>query len=476
MPDTDELLPSDLLTKRFPFKPTESQARFFEKMNDFLVEQEGLERYRDAFVLKGYAGTGKTTLISALIKSARKFGLKAVLLAPTGRAAKVMSSYSKRKALTIHKKIYRQTSDAYSGAFVFERQDNYHEDTLFIVDEASMISDDSDFGNRSLLADLMDYIYSNPGNKLMLVGDIAQLPPVRKEISPALDKSYLEKNYLLSVAEEELTEVMRQGEESGILANATDLRNQLAAEVPAIQISTKPFTDIYRMTGQKLEDGLRYAYDKYGVENTIIITRSNKAAVNYNQYIRRTINFSEDELDAGDRLMVVRNNYTVLDEDSPVGFIANGDFVELLKLKRTEEIHGLRFADAVLRLTDYDDQPEFEAKIMLDTLHSSTPALSQEENKMLYESVMQDYFYISSKKERTEALRKDPYLNALQIKFAYALTCHKSQGGQWSAVFVDQGYLPQEQVNSEFIRWLYTAVTRATDELFLMNFHANFFG
>jgi len=475
MSTTDDLLPSNLLTKRFPFKPTASQARFFEKMNNFLVEEEGLERYRDAFVLKGYAGTGKTTIISALIKSARSLGIKAVLLAPTGRAAKVMSSYSKRKALTIHKKIYRQTSDAYSGAFAFERQDNYHEDTLFIVDEASMISDDSDFGNRSLLADLVDYIYSNPGNKLMLVGDIAQLPPVRKEISPALDKSYLEKNYYLSVSEEELTEVMRQGEESGILSNATELRNQLAAVNPEIKISTKKFTDIYRMTGEKLEDGLRYAYDKYGVENTIIITRSNKTAVNYNEYIRRTINFSEDELDAGDRLMVVRNNYTVLDEESPVGFIANGDFVELLKLKRTEEIHGLRFADAVLRLTDYDEQPEFEAKIMLDTLHSSSPALSQEENKMLYESVMQDYFYIKSKKERAEAIRKDPYMNALQIKFAYALTCHKSQGGQWSAVFVDQGYLPPEQVNNEFIRWLYTAMTRATDELFLMNFQPNFF-
>ncbi|GHB80507.1 AAA family ATPase [Persicitalea jodogahamensis] len=475
MSTTDDLLPSELLIKRFPFRPTTSQARFFEKMNDFLVEEEGLERYRDAFVLKGYAGTGKTTIISAIIKSARKFGLKAVLLAPTGRAAKVMSSYSKRKALTIHKKIYRQTSDAYSGAFAFERQENYHEDTLFIVDEASMISDDADFGNRSLLSDLVDYIYANPGNKLMLVGDIAQLPPVRKEISPALDKNYLEKNYYLSVSEEELTEVMRQGEESGILSNATDLRNQLAAETPEIKISTRSFTDIYRMTGEKLEDGLRYAYDKHGVENTIIITRSNKAAVNYNEYIRRTINFSEDELDAGDRLMVVRNNYTVLDEDSPVGFIANGDFVELLKLKRTEEIHGLRFADAILRLTDYDDQPEFEAKIMLDTLHSSSPALTQEENKMLYESVMQDYFFIKSKKERTEALRKDPYLNALQVKFAYALTCHKSQGGQWSAVFVDQGYLPQDQINSEFIRWLYTAMTRATDELFLMNFHANFF-
>ncbi|TDB64516.1 ATP-dependent DNA helicase [Arundinibacter roseus] len=475
MSQSDSQLPSEWLIKRFPFKPTESQTRFFTKMNDFLVEQEGLERYRDGFVLKGYAGTGKTTLVSTLIKVLPKFGYKSVLLAPTGRAAKVMASYSKKNALTIHKKIYKQTSDAYSGAFVFERQKNYHEDTLFIVDEASMISDDADFGNASLLADLVEYVYENPGNKLLLVGDLAQLPPVGKEVSPALDKEYLEKNFFLSIFDEELTEVMRQDEHSGILFNATELRKQLHAEKPEIHIKTKSFRDIYRMTGEKLEDGIRYAYDKYGVENCIIITRSNKTAVQYNEYIRRSINFSEDELDAGDRLMVVRNNYSILDENSPVGFIANGDFVELLKLKRTEEIHGFRFADAVLRLTDYDDQPEFEAKIFLDTLHSPAPSLTQEENKRLYESVMQDYFFIKSKKERVEALRKDPYLNALQVKFAYALTCHKSQGGQWSTIFIDQGYLPEEQVNTEFIRWLYTAITRSTDEVFLMNFHLNFF-
>jgi ATP-dependent exoDNAse (exonuclease V) alpha subunit len=476
MSSNDDLLPSSLLAKRFPFKATASQSRFFEKMNAFLMEEPGLERYRDAFVLKGYAGTGKTTIISTLIKVLRKFGYKAVLLAPTGRAAKVMATYSKKTALTIHKKIYKQTSDAYSGSMAFERQQNYHEDTLFIVDEASMISDDGDFGNRSLLADLIDYVYETPGNKLLLVGDIAQLPPVGKDLSPALDKGYLEKNFDLSVTDEELTEVMRQDVQSGILFNATELRTQLSIEKPLLSIRTREFPDIFRMTGERLEDGLRYAYDKHGVENSIIITRSNKSAVQYNQYIRRAINFSEDELDAGDRLMVVRNNYTVLDDDSPVGFIANGDFVELLKLKRTEEMHGFRFADAVLRLTDYEDQPEFEAKIMLDTLHTATPSLTQEENKKLYEQVLEDYFFIKSKKERAEALRKDPYLNALQVKFAYALTCHKSQGGQWSAVFIDQGYLPEEQVNGEFIRWLYTAITRATDEVFLMNFHPHFFG
>jgi exodeoxyribonuclease-5 len=473
--DTDKLLPSQLLRRQFPFRPTEGQLRFFEKTNDFLIEEKGLERYRDCFLLKGYAGTGKTTIISTLIKVLKNFGYKSVLLAPTGRAAKVMSGYSEKIALTIHKKIYKQTADAFSGTLSFQRQKNYHDNTLFIVDEASMITDDADFGSRSLLADLVEFVFENPGNKLMLVGDTAQLPPVGKELSPALDGDYLERTFYMSVFQEELKEVMRQDEQSGILFNATQLRNQLGAEAADIHITTRSYRDVFKMTGEKLEEGLRYAYDKYGTENSIILTRSNKAAVQYNEYIRRVINFSEDELDAGDRLMVVRNNYNILDEDSPAGFIANGDFVELLKIRKTQEMHGFRFADVTLRLTDYEKQPEFDAKIFLDTLHSPSASMSAEDNKKLYESVQQDYFYIKSKKDRVEALRKDPYLNALQVKFAYALTCHKAQGGQWSAVFIDQGYLPEEQINTEFVRWLYTAITRATDEVFLMNFHQQFF-
>ena len=473
--DTDKLLPSQLLRRQFPFRPTDGQLRFFEKTNDFLIEEKGLERYRDCFLLKGYAGTGKTTIISTLIKVLKNFGYKSVLLAPTGRAAKVMSGYSEKIALTIHKKIYKQTADAFSGTLTFQRQKNYHDNTLFIVDEASMITDDADFGSRSLLADLVEFVFENPGNKLMLVGDTAQLPPVGKELSPALDGDYLERTFYMSVFQEELKEVMRQDEQSGILFNATQLRNQLGAEASDIHITTRSYRDVFKMTGEKLEEGLRYAYDKYGTENSIILTRSNKAAVQYNEYIRRVINFSEDELDAGDRLMVVRNNYNILDEDSPAGFIANGDFVELLKIRKTQEMHGFRFADVTLRLTDYEKQPEFDAKIFLDTLHSPSASMSAEDNKKLYESVQQDYFYIKSKKDRVEALRKDPYLNALQVKFAYALTCHKAQGGQWSAVFIDQGYLPEEQINTEFVRWLYTAITRATDEVFLMNFHQQFF-
>ncbi|GGM87533.1 ATP-dependent exodeoxyribonuclease [Dyadobacter beijingensis] len=473
--DTDRLLPSQLLRRKFPFKPTDGQLRFFDKTNDFLIEEKGLERYRDCFLLKGYAGTGKTTIISTLIKVLKNFGYKSVLLAPTGRAAKVMSGYSEKIALTIHKKIYKQTADAFSGTLSFQRQKNYHDNTLFIVDEASMITDDADFGNRSLLADLIEFVFENPGNKLMLVGDTAQLPPVGKELSPALDGDYLERTFYMSVFQEELKEVMRQDEQSGILFNATQLRNQLGAQAADIHITTRSYRDVFKMTGEKLEEGLRYAYDKYGPENSIILTRSNKSAVQYNEYIRRIINFSEDELDAGDRLMVVRNNYNILDEDSPAGFIANGDFVELLKIRKTQEMHGFRFADVTIRLSDYEKQPEFDAKIFLDTLHSPSASMSAEDNKKLYESVQQDYFYIKSKKDRVEALRKDPYLNALQVKFAYALTCHKAQGGQWSAVFIDQGYLPEEQINTEFVRWLYTAITRATDEVFLMNFHQQFF-
>ncbi|GAB3938168.1 ATP-dependent DNA helicase [Larkinella terrae] len=470
----ETLTPAQLLAKRFPFKPTSGQQQFFEQMNPFMIRTEH-ENYRDCFLLKGYAGTGKTTLISTLIKVLPKFGFKSVLLAPTGRAAKVMSNYSKRMAQTIHRKIYRQVADAHSGNLVFQRQKNYHEDTVFIVDEASMISDDSEIGMNGLLADLVDFIFENPGNRLMLVGDVAQLPPVGKELSPALDKGYLERHFDMVVVEQELMEVMRQDENSGILLNATTLRDVLNEPNPRISLNVRKYRDIYKMTGEKLEDGIRYCYDKYGRENTIIITRSNKMAVQYNQYIRRAINQCEEELDTGDMLMIVKNNYTVLDDDSPAGFLANGDFVEVMKIRKREEQHGLKFATVTLRLVDLEEQPEFESKIILDTLYSPQPSLGREENKHLYESVQQDYFYIKSKKERSEAIRRDPYLSALQVKFAYALTCHKAQGGQWPAVFVDQGYLPDGQVNQDFVRWLYTAITRATDEAFLMNFMPQFF-
>ncbi len=490
-----------LLAKRFPFKPTPGQEQFFEQIGQFIAHED-FERYRDCFLLRGYAGTGKTTLVGTLIKVLPRFGYKSVLLAPTGRAAKVMANYAKKPAQTIHRKIYRQVADPGSGTLAFQRQKTYHEDTLFIVDEASMISDEADFGGKGLLTDLIEFVFESPGNKLLLVGDTAQLPPVGRELSPALDRGFLASSFDMTVFEQELTEVMRQDEESGILYNATGLRMLLAepeptnptpkavgfeallsdkpavppADAPAIKLDVRSFGDIYKMPINKLEDGIQYAYNKYGRENTVILCRSNKTAVQYNQFVRRMIDQCEEELDAGDMLMIARNNYTTLDEDSPAGFLANGEFAEVLKIRNKEDMHGFRFATVTLRLVDYEEQPDFDAKIILDTLHSPTPSLSSEQHRALYESVQKDYFYIKGKKERAEAIRRDPYLNALQVKFAYALTCHKAQGGQWSAVFVDQGFLPDGQVNGEFVRWLYTALTRATDEAFLMNFNPQFFG
>ena len=471
----DTMSAAELLAKRFPFTPTAGQTQFFEQIGQFITHDD-FEHYRDCFLLRGYAGTGKTSLIGTVIKVLPRFGLKSVLLAPTGRAAKVMANYAKKPAQTIHRKIYRQTADPASGSLLFQRQKNYHENTLFIVDEASMISDEADFGGKGLLTDLIEFVFENPGNKLMLVGDTAQLPPVGKDISPALDAGNLAASFDMTVYEQELTEVMRQDEGSGILANATDLRNELGQDEPQIRLNVRDFRDVYKMSQTKLEDGVNYAYTKYGRENTVILCRSNKSAVQYNQFVRRVINQCEEELDAGDMIMIARNNYTTLAEDSPAGFLANGEFAEVMKIRKQEELHGFRFANVTLRLVDYDEQEPFDAKIMLDTLHSPSPALPREDNQRLYDSVQKDYFYIKSKKERAEAVRRDAYLNALQVKFAYALTCHKAQGGQWSAVFVDQGYLPDAVVNQEFVRWLYTALTRATDEAFLMNFSPQLFG
>jgi len=463
---------SNIIRSKFPFEPTSSQVRFFKALDPFFELQDS---DRPILLLKGYAGTGKTTIVSALVKFLPLFNYKYVLMAPTGRAAKVMSNYSKRLALTIHKKIYRQTSEAGSGEIDFSLQKNYHENTLFIVDEASMLSDEKGFGKSSLLDDIVSYVFQNAGNKILFIGDDAQLPPVGKVDSAGLDANFLKSNYRSEVIETVLTEVMRQSEGSGILHNATLLRSELLKKDFNIHFITNPYKDIFRMTGERLEDGLRYAYDKYGIENTAIICRSNKMAVQYNEYIRRQIHFMEGELEAGDFLMIVKNNYVYQTEDTPGGFLANGDFMEVVKVINFEEMYGLRFADLEIRLTDYEDHPNLQVKVILDTLHSNGPSLGNDEYRNLYQQVAEDYMDIATKAERKAAIKKDPFLNALQIKFAYALTCHKSQGGQWSTVFVDQGYLTDEMVNKEYIRWLYTAITRSTDELFLVNFHQRFF-
>ncbi|WP_114779248.1 ATP-dependent DNA helicase [Botryobacter ruber] len=460
--------PVEALRTSFPFEPTEDQARLFAKLDAFILEKE---EDRPVFLLKGYAGTGKTTVVTSLVKILNRFGYKYVLLAPTGRAAKVMASYSGKPAFTIHKKIYRQTANPYSEGLSFKMQPNKSDNTFFIVDEASMISDESGFGENGLLQDLLRYVFEKKNNKLLLIGDTAQLPPVNQAMSPSLEASYLKHNFKCHVHELELKQVMRQAEASGILMNATNLRNQLGKEKLEIQLTTRGWRDMYKMTGEKLEDGLRYAYDKFGVENTIVICRSNKSANLYNQHIRRRIFFAEDEIGVGDYLMVVRNNYFWLPKDSDIGFMANGDFVEITKIINFEDMYGFRFADVRLRFVDYPEAEEQEVKIMLDTLTSDSPALPPDQNKKLYEAVLQDYLDIPNKRERSKELKKNPYLNALQVKFAYALTCHKAQGGQWKAVFVDQGFLKEEMINEEFARWLYTALTRSSEELFLLNFN-----
>ena len=463
----------DLIEQSFGNIPTAQQRDVFAMLENFLPSTNA----DDCFILKGYAGTGKTTLISALVKVLPKLKLKSVLLAPTGRAAKVITNYSGKKAFTIHKKIYRKKVAA-SPELNFVLGDNIMENTLFIVDEASMISDQvHDYSRQSLLQDLISYVYNGKNCKLMLVGDTAQLPPVGSDISPALDKLFVSEQFRLNVFTYELTDVVRQEKESGILFNATQLRELVRkGEEVFPKFNIKGYKDIFRMTGERLVEGLNYAYDKYGMENTIVICRSNKNANAYNQNIRNRILYREEELSGGDHIMIVRNNYFWLKpEDNSGDFIANGDIARIRKVRRIEEQYGFRFAELVIELLDYPDEEPLSCKVMLDTLYSETPSLSNADNKRFYEAVLQDYMHIENKKFRMEELKKDPYYNALQIKFAFAVTCHKAQGGQWPAVFIDQGYLTDEMLNTEFLRWLYTGLTRSNKELFLVNFSDQFF-
>jgi len=438
-----------------------------------MVGKEGSQK--DTLVVKGYAGTGKTTVISSLVNVLPLFNMRYSLLAPTGRAAKVISAYSGKKAFTIHKIIYRQVADPKTGNLKFIRQKNYFKKTVFIVDEASMISNESGFLSNGLLSDLVDYVFEHKSNKLMLVGDNAQLPPVGTSQSPGLELEYLKRTFGLDATEIELSEVVRQEKESGILFNATKLRKSVFDSGEQVFFITKRFEDIFKMTNQKLEEGIRYAYDKFGMEETAIICRSNWQAVRYNEYIRRNLLFKEDEIEAGDIIMIVRNNYFILEPDSPAGFIANGEFAEVRKIISFEEEYGFRFADIEIQLIDYPEMEPFQAKVFLDTLHSNTPSLSSEENNTLYNKVRGNYLDIKSRKKFKEAIQNDEYLNALQIKFAYALTCHKSQGGQWKAVFIDEGNRSNAEIDVEHIRWLYTAITRAEKEVFLINFNQQYF-
>lgn len=462
-----------LIEQHFGKQPTSQQREVFGLLGQFLNSDEE----NQCFLLKGYAGTGKTTLISALVKVLPRLKLKSVLLAPTGRAAKVISNYSGKKAFTIHKKIYRKKNAA-SPEMNFVLGDNLMENAIFIVDEASMISDQvHDYSRQSLLDDLISYVYNGKNCKLMFVGDTAQLPPVGSELSPALNKEILSSDFMLKVLSYELTDVVRQEKESGILYNATQLRELIRKGKQTFpKFSIRAYRDIFRMTGERLVEGLNYAYDKYGMENTIVICRSNKNANAYNQNIRNRILYREEEITGGDHIMVVRNNYFWLKpEDNSGDFIANGDIAKVRKVRRIEEQYGFRFAELVIELLDYPDQEPLTCKVLLDTLYTESPSLSSADQKRFFDAVMEDYQHIENKRFRMEELKKDPYYNALQIKFAFAVTCHKAQGGQWPAVFIDQGYLSDEMLNTEFLRWLYTGVTRSNSELFLVNFSDQFF-
>ncbi|MCC5932004.1 MAG: AAA family ATPase [Cyclobacteriaceae bacterium] len=463
---------SDILIRGFEYVPTDGQRRLFALFDTFLKEDGNS---RKTILLKGYAGTGKTSAVQSITNALPAVGYQTQLLAPTGRAAKVLSHYTGKLSSTIHRKIYRRFVNSSTGGMFFKRIPNTSQRTLYIIDEASMLSDEAEFSQNSLIEDLIAYVFSHPSNRLMLIGDDAQLPPVGKINSPALDAEALRFRYGLDVQMTELTEVLRQEQGSGILYNATLLRSMMRQEEFDLRFTTRGFRDIYKMYSDKLEDGLRYAYNKYGNENAVIICRSNWQAVRYNELIRRQIFFYEEELEAGDVLMVARNNYLWLQEHSQAGFIANGDFLEVRKIIDTEERHGLRFACLRLQFTDYPDDEPFDAWVILDTLHSKTTSLPDEEQKKLYEKTQMQYEHIESKTERREAMQTDPYLNALQVKFAYALTCHKSQGGQWPVAFVDQGLMPDKKPDNEYLRWLYTGITRASRELYLMNFNPEFF-
>ena len=426
--------------------------------------------------MTGYAGTGKTSVISSVVKTPDSLRMRSVLMAPTGRAAKVLASYSGKQAYTIHKKIYRQKSSK-DGFGNFKLDRNIAKDTYFIVDEASMVSNNSAestvFGSGKLLDDLIEYVYSGTDCKLILVGDTAQLPPVGSVISPALESPALNE-YGFGLISCELRQVVRQSETSGVLMNATRLRLQIAeSNLVHPSIDCVNFKDTIRITGEELIDEISQAYGTCGMEGTIIVVNSNKQANRYNQGIRNRIFYREEEISTGDMIMVVKNNYSLMPESEEGAFIANGDIAEVKRIRKYEERYGFRFADMVLKFPDYN--LEVDAKVMLDVLHLDTPALPSDKSKELYQNILADYINLKTRSKQYEAVRSDPFFNALQIKFAYAVTCHKAQGGQWERVFIDQGMFNRNEITIDYLRWFYTALTRSTDKVYLVNFSESFF-
>jgi len=464
-----------LLKDKFPHLPTPKQEVALQQLAHFVLS----DKKEEVYLLKGFAGTGKTTIVGDIVSNLWKTTMKSVLLAPTGRAAKVMSNYSKSQAFTIHRKIYFPKKER-GGGIKFVLAPNKHRDTIFIVDEASMIpdapSDSKLFGNGSLLDDLLMYVYSGHNCKLILIGDTAQLPPVHLQISPALDSEKLAYNYNKEVITLELDEVVRQAENSGILLNATNLREQLQSEyLDEFKFDVEPFKDIIRLIdGYDIQEAIDNSYRENGKEETVLIVRSNKRANLYNENIRNRILYLENELAPGDYMMVVKNNYFWLKPNSEAGFIANGDIIEILEIFSIKELYGFKFAEVKVKMVDYPNQRPFETVLLLDTIRASTPSLSYEEGNRLYQEVQNDYAHEKSKYKRFLGVKNNKYFNALQVKFSYAITCHKSQGGQWNTVFVEQPYLPNG-IDRDYLRWLYTAVTRAKEKLYLIGFKSDFF-
>lgn len=468
------------IQKSLPFELTEAQREVIKRLSTFIFQHQD----REAYILRGYAGTGKTTIISAIIRLLNKLERDVVLLAPTGRAAKVLSQHAGYPAFTIHKEIYRQREVADINAS-FDLDINKHKNAIFVIDEASMIANDNSgqsmFGSGQLLDDLITYVYSSPGCKMILVGDNAQLPPVGEDESPALTPSRL-KAMGLNAGGFQLATVMRQASESGILANATHIRQNISHQntydIPTIDFSH--YQDVCRLPGNEIIESLQTDYDTYGTEDVVVITRSNKQAVQYNIGIRNMIFGREEPLVVGDIIMVVRNNYYWTEmlaaelkrngnrEQMPVNFFANGDIAIITHISNRYEFYDLHFCDVTLQFPDYD-YFEMDVRILLDALTSENPSLTKEQSDKLYYGVMEDYAEIKSKKERLRKLRLDPNYNAVQVKYAYAVTCHKAQGGQWRNVYVDQGWLPTDGVDRSYYRWLYTAITRATHQLNLIN-------
>jgi exodeoxyribonuclease-5 len=480
----NEQIASQIYAK-FGFEPTFGQKKVVEKLSGWISRPAD----GTVFILNGYAGTGKTTLMAAFVTVLREIGIRPVCLAPTGRAAKVFSRIAGEKALTIHKKIYRQKSLASAEAsFVLDH--NRDKRVCYIVDEASMLANAGGlggsfggggvgegemFGSGALLDDLVSYVNSGEGCRLMLVGDAAQLPPVGRTESPALDPGRM--GVYGGVEYASMDDVVRQQSASGILFNATLMRMMIEngiADIPMFR--TAGFSDVGVLDGGDFAERLEECYSRYGRDETIVITRSNKRAGNFNNSIRRHVLGAEEEIESGDMLMVVKNNYhyTERDDTSPVGFIANGDIARLRRLRRIREIYGFRFAEAVLQLPDYEDY-EVECKVLLDTIHSDAPSLTHDQQTRLWRAVEQDYMHITARGKRFREMREDEFLNALQVKMAYAITCHKAQGGQWRAVFIDRMLFGEEVMTRDLLRWLYTAITRATDRLYFVNFDPRFF-